>query len=47
MKFEVVLSNLGQLANPSTLAALACRAEELGFDGVFLSAHLKLVGLRA
>lgn len=42
MRFGVILPNLGQLATPSTLTALARRSEELGFDGVFLSDHLTL-----
>ena len=42
MRFGIVLPNLGQLATPSILTALACRSEELGFDGVFLSDHLTL-----
>jgi len=42
MRFGVILPNLGQLATPSTLIALARRSEELGFDGVFLSDHLAL-----
>ena len=42
MQFGVVLPNLGGLANPHTITTLAHRAEELGFDGVFVSDHLTL-----
>ena len=42
MRFGVVLPNLGGLANRHTLTILAHRAEELGFDGVFVSDHLIL-----
>ena len=42
MKFGVILPNLGGLANPPTLTRLTVRAEELGFDGAFVSDHLVL-----
>ncbi len=42
MRFGMVLPNLGRLAKPDILVSLARRAEELGFDGVFLSDHLTL-----
>lgn len=42
MRFGVVLPNLGGLANPHVLTTLAHRAEELEFDGVFLSDHVIL-----
>ena len=42
MRFGVILPNLGQLATPPILSALARRSEELGFDGVFLSDHVTL-----
>ena len=42
MRFGVILPNLGQLASPAILTDLAHRAEELQFDGVFLSDHVTL-----
>lgn len=42
MKFGVILPNLGGLADPPTLTRLTLRAEELGFDGAFVSDHLAL-----
>ncbi len=42
MQLGLVLPNLGALANPPTLTRLALRAEELGFDGMFVSDHLAL-----
>lgn len=42
MKYGVILPNLGALAHPHILTSLAHRAEELGFDGVFVSDHVIL-----
>ena len=42
MRYGVILPNLGALAHPHIMTSLAHRAEELGFDGVFVSDHVIL-----
>lgn len=40
MRFGIHLANWGPWANPKTMAALALRAEQLGFDAVWVSDHI-------
>ena len=40
MQYGVILPNVGPLAHIDSLAMIARRAEELGYDGVFLSDHV-------
>ena len=42
MKYGVVLPNVGPLAHIDTLVDLACRAEALDYDGIFLSDHIAI-----
>ena len=48
MQYGVILPNVGPLAQIDSLAIVARRAEELGYDGVFLSDHIVIPdGLRS
>lgn len=48
MQYGVILPNVGPLAHMDSLAAIALRAEELGYDGIFLSDHVVVPeGLRS
>ena len=48
MQYGVILPNVGPLAHIDTLATIALRAEELGYDGIFLSDHVVIPdGLRS
>ena len=40
MQYGVILPNVGPLAHIDSLATIAQRAEELGYDGLFLSDHI-------
>ena len=40
MEFGVTVPNLGGIASTETLAQMAVRIEELGFDAVFVSDHV-------
>ncbi len=42
MKYGVILPNVGPLAHIDALAGIAQRAEELEYDGVFLSDHVAI-----
>ena len=42
MKYGVILPNVGTLAHIESLAGIARRAEDLGYDGVFLSDHVAI-----
>lgn len=42
MKYGVILPNVGPLAHIESLAHVARRAEDLGYDGVFLSDHIAI-----
>ena len=42
MKYGVILPNVGPLAHIESLTRIARRAEELGYDGVFLSDHVAI-----
>lgn len=42
MKYGVILPNVGPMADMDFLAGAARRAEELGYDGVFLSDHIAI-----
>ena len=42
MKYGVILPNVGPLAHIDPLVQIASRAEELGYDGVFLSDHIAI-----
>lgn len=42
MKYGIILPNVGPLAHIDSLAQIARRAEELGYDGVFLSDHIAI-----
>ena len=48
MQYGVILPNVGPLAHIESLATIARRAEELGYDGIFLSDHVVVPdGLRS
>ena len=48
MQYGVILPNVGPLAHIDALATIALRAEELGYDGIFLSDHVVVPdGLRS
>ena len=48
MQYGVILPNVGPLAHIDSLATISHRAEELGYDGVFLSDHVVVPdGLRS
>ncbi|MCE2502238.1 MAG: LLM class F420-dependent oxidoreductase [Dehalococcoidia bacterium] len=48
MQYGVILPNVGPLAHVDSLATISHRAEELGYDGVFLSDHIVIPdGLRS
>ncbi len=48
MQYGVILPNVGPLAHIDSLATIALRAEELGYDGIFLSDHIVVPdGLRS
>ncbi len=48
MQYGVILPNVGPLVHIDTLATIALRAEELGYDGIFLSDHVVVPdGLRS
>ena len=40
MQYGVILPNVGPLAHIDSLALIAQRAEDLGYDGIFLSDHI-------
>ena len=42
MKYGVILPNVGPMAEIDALTDVAQRAEEMGFDGIFLSDHIAL-----
>ena len=42
MKYGVILPNVGPLAHIESLVQIAQRAEDLGYDGVFLSDHIAI-----
>ncbi len=42
MKYGVILPNVGPLAHIESLVQIARRAEDLGYDGVFLSDHIAI-----
>ena len=42
MKYGVILPNVGSLAHIESLVQIARRAEDLGYDGVFLSDHIAI-----
>ena len=48
MQYGVILPNVGPLAHIDSLATIALRADQLGYDGIFLSDHVVVPdGLRS